>query len=113
MIQNMQAEIIPGNMTIAEWSLKEAEDIVRSVCADIGVRVILFGSRARGTHRIFSDIDIALDGMGEQLPSNLYGELGERFENSLIPYTVDVVDLIDTTDEFRRQVYDEGIVWMP
>ena len=51
--------------------------------------VIIFGSRAKGNYRPGSDIDLAL--RGEKLNhddlSNLYG----KFDDSLLPYTFDLL----------------------
>lgn len=58
---------------------------------------LLFGSRARGTARIDSDIDLALLGHGRRLPTRLLieiiGDVGAAFG---VP--VDVVDLHDTPE---------------
>ena len=37
--------------------------------------------------------------------------LRETVENSNIPYKVDVVDLSQTSREFREKALTEGIVW--
>lgn len=49
---------------------------------------ILFGSRAKGTHRPGSDIDLAL--VGEGLDIDVLGRLMRAFEESSIPYQVDL-----------------------
>jgi len=58
-------------------------------------KAVIFGSRAKGTQRPGSDIDLALFGSG--LNVNLLGEIAARFDESSIPYQVDVClfDLID------------------
>ncbi len=96
----------------AEWSIKEAERIAIEYCARRNVRVIFFGSRARGDNHPASDLDIALDGNGKSLPPNFASDLSERYDLSIIPYTVDVVDLDEATREFRDEVEKEGIVWI-
>lgn len=52
-------------------------------------KAILFGSRAKGTHRPGSDIDIAL--VGEGLDIDILGHLMRTFEESSIPYQVDLI----------------------
>jgi|YelNatPaOPRAMG01_1025707.scaffolds.fasta_scaffold151390_2 predicted nucleotidyltransferase len=112
MLSEWNKEIEEALSSPAEWSLKEARRIAIEVCAERNVRVIFFGSRARGNNRPASDLDIALDGKGGLLPPNLKGELSERYEMSLIPYRVDVVDLSETTQEFRDEVEKEGVEWI-
>ncbi len=38
-------------------------------------------------------------------------EIREALEESLVPYTVDLVDLCQTEDAFRAVVLREGILW--
>jgi hypothetical protein len=61
---------------------------------------VLFGSRAAGKARRFSDIDLGFRGPGP-LPDGVRGRLWEAFDDSNIPYVVDIVDFAYTTPEFR------------
>lgn len=59
-------------------------------------RAIVFGSRAKGTHRPNSDIDIALDGNISPLEAeSVAGDL----EELPLPYRFDVVALRHVTNE--------------
>lgn len=73
-------------------------------------RVYLFGSRATGTARRTSDIDVAVWPLTE-LPVGTLALIREALEESTVPYTVDLVDLRDTDAAFRARVLAEGIVW--
>jgi predicted nucleotidyltransferase len=97
-------------MNVAEDSLREAAAIARRVLGPQRVRMILFGSRARGGGRPTSDIDLALLGDGP-LPPELLSRLRDAFEESNIPYAVDVVDLSQVTAAFREKVLREGREW--
>lgn len=61
-------------------------------------KAVLFGSRAKGTHRPGSDIDLALFGAGLDL--DVLGRLAARLDESPIPYQVDLClfDWIDHED---------------
>jgi predicted nucleotidyltransferase len=59
----------------------------------------VFGSRAAGTARRYSDIDVGL--AGEPLLFDQLGRLREALEDSELPYRVDVVNLAETSDQFR------------
>ncbi|HBY05735.1 MAG: hypothetical protein UV38_C0001G0070 [candidate division TM6 bacterium GW2011_GWE2_42_60] len=73
-------------------------------------KIYLFGSRAKGKARPFSDIDIALDA-GEKIELARIGEARDMFKESNIPFSFDFVDLQSVSQEFRDVVLKEGIVW--
>ena len=92
------------------WDLAEAQRIVLSRLHGYRADVFLFGSRATGEGGRFSDIDIGILPQ-EPLPPGLFAELREALEESAILYTVDVVDLSEVSDAFRRRVLREGVQW--
>ncbi len=70
----------------------------------------MFGSRIVGKPAKFSDIDVAV--MGEQkVPGYVLENLREAFENSNLPYRVDVVDLNSSSAQFKTQVLKE-VIWL-
>ena len=69
----------------------------------VDVKVWVFGSRANWTTKDSSDLDLALDGENK-LSNKLLGALKDAFEDSTLPYTVDVVDLNQIGDSFRQIV---------
>ncbi len=73
-------------------------------------RVYLFGSRARGDARRWSDVDVAVHAR-KRLPGSLLSEIREDLEESTVPYTVDVVDLAEAGAQFRSRVEREGVLW--
>lgn len=74
------------------------------------VRLYLFGSWARGEERRSSDIDLAVD-CDTPVSPLLLAQLREVFEESTVPYRVEVVDLSRADDTFREKVKREGIEW--
>ena len=76
----------------------------------IQVRVILFGSRARGTNTPHSDVDIALDSPKDLSEEIL--ELKDLLEESLLPQKVDIVELRKLPESFKEEIEREGIVWV-
>jgi len=65
-------------------------------------RVFIFGSRAVGNGRKFSDIDIGIGIKSKkQIDLLLLSDIKEAFEESNIPYTVDIVDFSQTSDKFK------------
>lgn len=75
----------------------------------VGVKVWVFGSRASWTTKDSSDLDLALDGEAE-IPRRSLSALEEAFEDSDLPYTVDVVDLKRIGERFRRIVTKQRAV---
>lgn len=68
-----------------------------------GVEVLVFGSRARGGAKRFSDLDLALKAATPLDPA-LLARLADAFEDSDLPWRVDLVDYHSLTAEFRTRV---------
>lgn len=75
------------------------------------VKVFVFGSRAGGTVKPWSDLDLLLDG-GSPLPFEWLGGLAEDFDESRLPWKVDLVDRRTISAEFGR-IVDAGKVPFP
>ena len=90
--------------------LQAVRQVAQDILSDYDVDVYLFGSWAKGDERQTSDIDVAVD-PHQRLPADLLSNLRERFEESSIPYFVEVVDLSETDRAFRTTVRREGIRW--
>ncbi len=73
-------------------------------------KVILFGSRARGTHRQGSDIDVALD-IGEPIKLREMSRIRVTLENLPISLGIDIVDMHNILAELQQIIASEGIVW--
>ena len=74
------------------------------------VKVWVFGSRANWTTKDSSDLDLALEGTGK-VDRKVKGELMDAFEDSDLPYTVDIVDMNQVSDSFRQIVDVQKILW--
>ena len=66
--------------------------------------VYLFGSRVNGKSVNYSDVDIAIDYQGKPLPDTLKMALSSSFEKSILPYTVDIIDLNSVSPVFRVKI---------
>lgn len=65
-----------------------------------------FGSRYRCTHKDYSDLDLAID-IGEKMPMQQMYRLKDAFEESELPFRVDLLDYRSVSAEFRA-VIDKG-----
>jgi uncharacterized protein len=90
--------------------LTHARDIASRVLAGTGAKAILFGSRARGDARQWSDIDLAVE-FADGVPNGVLSALREAFEESNILLNVDVVDLSEASPAIRDAVKNEGVSW--
>ena len=66
----------------------------------IDTKVWVFGSRATGTTKKSSDLDLAIDA-GRPLTHQERIALAEAFDESDLPYTVDVVDMQTVSKGFK------------
>jgi predicted nucleotidyltransferase len=68
----------------------------------------VFGSRAKGTHRETSDLDLAVDG-GAPMTMATRAALEFGFSESALPYRVDIVDLATVDQTFRQATASESV----
>ena len=73
-----------------------------------GVKVWVFGSRATWATKDSSDLDLALEG-DAQVPARSVSALESAFEDSDLPYAVDVVDVQRIAEPFRRIVTEQRV----
>lgn len=73
--------------------------------------VWVFGSRAKKATKKFSDLDLAIDA-GKPLSMALIADLNNAFEESALPYKVDVVDWLTIDESFRSRIESGRVlVW--
>ena len=100
------------DLDILDTKLKTIEDLeefLKDYFKDKGVKIYLFGSRARGESSRFSDIDIGL--LSDKDLSKDLVILRELIEESNIPYKVDIV-VLSTNKELLERVMKEGKRWL-
>jgi len=85
---------------IRPCDLKIVQDILHDVLPP-DAQVWVFGSRAKWTTKDSSDLDLAIDA-GRALTSKEASALADAFEESDLPYTVDVADMWSVSDTFRE-----------
>jgi type I restriction enzyme S subunit len=73
-----------------------------------GREVQLFGSRANGTAKPYSDIDLMILG-DELLPVTTMRILRDAFDDSDLPFQVDLVEWAGTSEQFRKVIEKTAI----
>jgi predicted nucleotidyltransferase len=68
----------------------------------------MFGSRVRGRHKPFSDIDLCVVSVAA-ISDEAMGSVKEAFQASRIPFKVDVVDYHQISEEFRSLIAKDWI----
>jgi uncharacterized protein len=66
-------------------------------------RAYVFGSRARGGARRYSDLDLALE-WDRPLGLDLIAQIAEALSDSDLPFKVDIVDLSVVAPAFRKRI---------
>ena len=72
-------------------------------------RVVAFGSRTTGRCKPFSDLDLAVLG-DESVPSVVLAALAEDFDESSLPFKVDLVDWATTAQSFRAIIARDAVI---
>ena len=67
----------------------------------------IFGSRYIGGAKKFSDLDLALKS-DRPLTLDELGLISEAFENSSLPFRVDIVDYRNAGESFRAVIYEHS-----
>jgi predicted nucleotidyltransferase len=86
----MSLQIDPDHLVIVSHILKKH-----------GVVAFVFGSRARGTARPLSDLDLCIK---DSVSKNVLMKLKEDFEESDLPFKVDIVEWKNISSEFIKMI---------
>lgn len=100
-------------MTPAQHTLPDLDEVRKIVVAGLRghrARVYVFGSWATGCGTRTSDIDVAVLPL-EPLPRDLLCEIREALGESRVVFSVDLVDLSQSPEDFCERVLREGILW--
>lgn len=91
-----------GNINIRQKDYKIVQDILNEYLPP-KAEVYLFGSRVKGTARRGSDLDIAIEA-GRQLTFKELTDLDIAFNESDLPYKVDILDYNACKEPFKSLI---------
>ena len=74
-----------------------------------GARVFIFGSRATGQYKKFSDIDILFEDPSDAIKDHLIFEITSEIEESHFPYKVDLVNFKNLATSYKASIQKEKI----
>ena len=89
---------------VPDHHLKPIKRILAEYAGDCEVRA--FGSRGNGTAKEYSDLDLAIVGKGK-IERRVKMLLREAFEESDLPFRVDVIDYNTVSESFRAIIEDK------
>ena len=75
--------------------------IVQKILSRYPYAFYAFGSRARGNPKPLSDLDLCFF---DNIPTNILSHLDEDFEESDLPFKVDVIDWNMCDENFRAKI---------
>jgi len=87
--------------------LKKLKEIIACQSADKEWQIFLFGSSL--TKERFGDLDVGI--MGKVKNTEIV-KLQELFQNSNLPYNVDVINFNEVSEEFKNNVFNQPIIWI-
>jgi len=74
-------------------------------------KIVAFGSRVTGRAKRFSDLDLAILG-DDPVPSSVLAALAalaDEFDESTLPFKVDLVDWATTAESFRNVIRRDAV----
>lgn len=101
MIVNKRLDISPDHLKIIKEILKRHLQSTAVTWA--------FGSRVTGKAKKFSDLDLVIDA-GEPLSLDILSRLAFDFEESDLPYKVDIIDWNTISEQFRNIIMHDRVL---
>ena len=96
------ADEMARTIDLPEAHRKQVLEIIRARLPD--ARVWVYGSRAKGGARRYSDLDLMLDDREREIPWSVLGNLDEDFDESDLPIIVELHDMAETDAVFLARV---------
>ena len=75
--------------------------IVKEILSRYTYSFYAFGSRIKGNARKLSDLDLCVM---ESVPGNILVHIEEEFENSDLPFKVDIIEMNNISKAFRDSI---------
>jgi len=103
--QTTGTKVPPVSLSLEEWMI--VSKILRHHVP--GREVWAYGSRARGTRlKKYSDLDLAVE--GPPLPGLTLSKMADAFDESSLPFKVDIVEAGSLDPEFRKRIEADRVV---
>lgn len=77
------------------------KQIIEDILSKYQYQFFIFGSRIRGDARKFSDLDLCYK---QTIPAHIISDIKESFEESNLPFTIDILDWNQLDKSFQKQI---------
>ena len=94
-------------INLEEKYLKQVKEILLKNLKNTNIKVFVFGSRTKQKCRRYSDLDLALKFEDKKIDYTIISNLKYDFEESLIPIKVDILDLNNISDNFKKCIEND------
>ncbi len=102
-MQNNTIDIAPEQLALVK------EILQKYVPSD--VKIWIFGSRVTGNAKKYSDLDIALQHINsKKIAQQILNDLYLAFDESLLPWKVDLVDYCDLSENFQKIIEQHRVL---
>lgn len=96
---------------LSDQQLQILNQIIVIPLKSYGATIWIFGSRARGDHKPFSDVDIMYERKDSTpFPKGFISHLKEEIEESRLPFKVDLVDVSEMADSYKAGALADRVV---
>ena len=92
---------------IKDKYLKKITEQVGEFSKNKDVKFFIFGSSLKKEH--FGDVDLGV--MGD-IKNSETRKLKESFDDSTLPYSIDIVDFNKASDSFKKNVFSNKVLWI-
>ena len=96
------ADEVTRTIDLPDAHRKQVLEIIRARLPDATIWV--YGSRAKGRARRYSDLDLMLDDRGKTISGSVLGNLDEDFDESDLPIIVELRDMAEIDAAFLARV---------
>ena len=91
--------------------LNIVKDKLLELASGTDAKVFLFGSRAAGTSRQGSDIDVGFENIDKEEFRRIRLRFNLFWEESIVPNKVDLVNFQEVPDDFAREAKKDIVIW--
>lgn len=98
---------LAGQVHLSQAERDEVCRVLRRHVPD--AKVWVFGSRVRGGHRPYSDLDLAIEAK-QPLSLEMMADLTAAFDEADLPFKVDLVDWATVGPSFKRIIEEQRVL---
>ena len=81
--------------------------MIQAILAKYSYAFYAFGSRVKGTHKPLSDLDLCVL---EEMPILEKAQLQEDFDESNLPFKIDLIEWTEMSEEFRQMIKSDLVL---